>query len=135
VALALVAVLWSRGSRPVAVSLAEGPRSFRNFRLRPGAAISLGGAGAADYDLGYPVAGTAHPVATLRRSGKQFQLEPAAAGGNTTGAVTLLVNQEPVQRTVPIASGDEIKIRVPSSNPATPPRELRLEFGPAREEL
>src|SRR5207302_9948363 len=122
VALAVAAALWSRGGRPVAVSLAEGPRAYRNFRLRPGAAISLGGAGASEYDLGYPIAGTAHPVATLRRVGKQFRLEPPAEGADSAASTTVLLNQEPLQRAAPIAPGDEIKIRLAGSTPTAPPR-------------
>jgi hypothetical protein len=127
----VAALLWSRGARPVGVSLSEGSRSFRNYQLRPGAAISLGGAGAAEYDLGYPIAGTPHPVALLRRSGKSFRLEPAEGAAN----LTLMVNGAHLKTSAAIAPGDEIKIRLPAGDPAAPPREVRLEFGRTREEV
>jgi hypothetical protein len=127
-AMAVAALLWSRSRQPVGVSLAEGSRSVRNYLLRPGTAISLGGAGAAEYDLGYPIAGTAHPVASIRRAGKEFRLEPG-------GGAAVLLNAEMLKAPAAVAFGDEIKIRLPGADPAAPPRELRLEFGRARDDV
>jgi hypothetical protein len=145
VGVAAGAVLWSRASQAMSVSLAEGARSFRNYRLRPRAAISLGGAGAAEYDLGYPIAGTTHPVATLRRAGKVFRLEPAARAAD---GVVVALNGEVLMEPVDVVFGDEIRVRLPAAStpgapnaggsgvgaPPAPPREVRLEFGRAREE-
>jgi hypothetical protein len=129
-ALAAAAFWWASASRPVGASLAEGARSYRNFRLRPGAAISIGGAGAAEYDLGYPIPGTSHPVALVRRSGKRFRLEPAAGVGDAV----VVLNGEVLKQAVPIVPGDEIRIRLPGAEGAAPGREVRLEFNRSREE-
>jgi hypothetical protein len=114
-------------TRPGAASLTDG-KTTRNFTLPGGRGVQIGGAGAAQYDYGFPVVGTKDPLATIRHSMGRYTLFPSAAASGQ-----VLVNGQPATGATPLRFGDEIKLIVAGAGGTR--REVRLTFGrPVKEE-
>ncbi len=131
-AVLLAIIAWVRMNAPVHVSLAEGPKRFQNFTLRPREAITVGGSGARGYEHGYPIPGPAEPAAYIERGMRDFTLKPGEAVGK--GEATLLLNNEEVKAPRAIGFADDLKVRVRRTGQEAAPQEHRLQFGRAIED-
>lgn len=137
--LALIAVVaaallgWWLASRPVRVSLSEGPKQRQNYSLRPREAIMLGGTSARGYEHGYAIPGPREPAAYLERGLRGFSLRPGEAV--RAGEATVFLNNEELQSPRPVDYSDDIKIRARRpGEQEMPAAEHRLQFGRAIEE-
>lgn len=123
--LLLGGVAYALLNRPVAVRLKLGDRSQpRDFRLRPGAKISLGGSPASVTAGGdvFALAGLAAPIAYVQAVRGGVSLVPAPA---SDPPVPLFHNGVRVEREAPLRVGDEIRILAPTPD-GLPPREHRV---------
>ena len=104
-ALLLLLALWYfLSSRPVPLRLNLGDKGLpRDYRLRPGAQIALGGApgtATGSQDI-FPLAGLAAPVAFVQADARRSDAVPPAA----VGSPALFHNGLPLQQPAPCASG------------------------------
>ncbi len=124
--LALLALFWALLNRAVALRLRLGDRGTpRDYRLRPGRKVGLGGTPltAAPGDDVFPLAGVPAPAAyALAGRGGAASLVPVPADAD---GLKVLHNGLPLERPVPLRTGDEIRLVVPATD-TVPPREHRV---------
>ena len=123
-------LLWAWLNRPVPLRLSLGDKGLpRDFRLRPGAKVGLGGSSltASPGDDVFPLAGLPAPAAFLQ----------AQRGGGASlvraspDAPKVLHNGLPLENSVPLRAGDEIRLIVPATDTA-PAREHRVHVADPR---
>ena len=123
--LALLALWYFLGSRPVPLRLRLGDKGPpRDYRLRPGARVALGGAlgtASGSQDV-FPLAGLAVPAAFVAGVRGGLNLVPAPAVDDSP---TLFHNGLPLKEAAPLRVGDELRVATPTTE-AEPGREHRL---------
>ncbi len=132
--LLLGGVAYALLNRPVAVRLKLGDRSQpRDFRLRPGAKISLGGSPASVTAGGdvFALAGLTAPIAYVQAVRGGLSLIPGPA---SEPPVPMFHNGVRVERESPLRVGDEIRILAPTPD-GLPPREHRVRLEDPRAPL
>lgn len=124
--LVLMGAGWLMLNRPVPLRLSLGERSApRDFRLRPGAKVGLGGSpvSAAPGDDVFPLAGLSAPCAFVRgERGGALSLFPAPQAAPD---VLCFHNGLRLESPVPLRVGDEIRVTLPATESA-PAREHRV---------
>ena len=123
--LALLALWYFLSSRPVPLRLRLGDKSPpRDYRLRPGARIALGGtlATATGTQDIFPLAGLTAPAAFVAGVRGGLNLAPAPAAD---GSPTLFHNGLPLKQAAPLRVGDELRVTTPTTE-AEPGREHRI---------
>ena len=124
-ALLLLLALWYLlSNRPIPLRLKLGDKGLpRDYRLRPGAKIALGGAPgttAGSEDL-FPLAGLAAPVAFIQAMRGGLTLTPAISDI----PAKLFHNGLSLQQTAPLHVGDELRVTTPATD-TEPGREHRI---------
>ena len=124
-------VIFSRGTKPVALRI-KGGGTVKDFELRSGQNVLIGGANALGFDA-YALLGTSAPVAVLRSVGNgRFAVAPAPVTIGTSPATgvpsKVSVNGAPLERETTLQFGDEMRIAVPDSSGAGTIKEYRLTF-------
>ncbi len=120
-ALLLLLLLWFLlGNRPIPLRLKLGDKSLpRDFRLRPGQKIALGGApgtATGSQDI-FPLAGLSAPAAFIQAGRGGLTLLPAGS--------PLVHNGLPLQQSAPLRVGDELRVTTPGTD-TEPGREHRV---------
>jgi hypothetical protein len=116
---------WVFASRPTPLRITGGPSGAKDFALKGSLGVRLGGDGAGFAADAYPLPGTKEPVAQVRGARGQLQVvsPPQPAAG-----VRVFHNGLPLEGTVPLRYGDEIRVSVADPAGAGSPREYRLKF-------
>jgi hypothetical protein len=125
-------------ARPAALRILGGPAGPKDFQLKSGQTVRLGGDNANFAGDAYPVPGVAAPLATIRGGrGGQFTLAPAAASANaapaappttgTDGGPKVFHNGLPLEREAPLSYGDEVRVSVPDPQTGVA-KDYRLKF-------
>ena len=111
--------------RPLSLRLQVGDKGLpRDFRIGAGRQIALGGApetASGSQDI-FPLSGLATPAAFVQNSRGGLHLSPAPLH---TDAPTFFHNGLPLQQSVPLRVGDELRVSLPATD-AAPAREHRL---------
>ena len=145
--LALLAALFLPALlRAATFRITGGPGGPKDFQLKNGQSVRLGGKGAGFAGDAYPLPDTENPVAEIRASRGQLRLVPpgvpavanapvpvpATGGGNQTGGPRVFHNGLPLEKEEPLGFGDEIRVSVPHPSGAGVPREFRLKLDDPR---
>jgi len=128
--------------KPVALRIAGGPGGAKDYQLKGGQSVKIGGDGAGFAFDAYPLPGTKAPVALVRAGRGGFSVlpyGPPVAGAGTPGATAATTatvaaagprayhNGAPLERDTPLSFGDEVRVTVP--DPATGlSKDYRLKF-------
>lgn len=131
--LGLGAFLLLGSARPVPLRVSGGPGGAKDFSLKNGQSLRLGGEGAAHAFDAYPLPGVTGAPAALVRAGRggQFHLLPhspaAKPSGNPPSGARVFHNGLPLEREAMLGYGDEVRVSTP--DPATGvAKEFRLKF-------
>jgi hypothetical protein len=137
-ALGVAAFLLLGSARPVPLRVSGGPGGAKDFSLKSGQSLRLGGEGANHAFDAYPLPGvTGAPAAVVRAGrGGQFRLLPGggppgatpATGSNPTAGVRVFHNGLPLEREAVLGYGDEVRVSVPDPAAAGVTKEFRLKF-------
>lgn len=147
-ALAVAGLLLLPMTRSVAVRITGGPSGKKDFVLKNGQSIRLGGDNATVAFDAYPVPGVKEAPAVIRGSRGQMVLSPATAGGgapkpgapgtaaaptvpatgNPEAGARVFHNGLPLEKDAPLAYGDEVRISVPDPSGVGIARDYRLKF-------
>jgi hypothetical protein len=117
-----------------------GPGGVKDFALKSGTTIRLGGDGANFSPDAYPLAGVSQTVAQIRVKGGRMTIAPPGATGKTggksapeaaptsneTGGPRVFHNGLPLEGETPMGYGDEVRVSLP--NPGGVAKEYRLKF-------
>jgi hypothetical protein len=142
--LALLAGLILPGLlRTATFRITGGPGGAKEFGLKNGQTVRVGGKGASFAGDAYPLPGLDEPSAEIRASRGQLRLAPigvaaatsavpATGGGNQTSLPRVFHNGLPLEKEEPLGYGDEIRVSVPDSTGVGVPREFRLKLDDPR---
>jgi hypothetical protein len=131
--------------RTATFRITGGPGGAKEFGLKNGQTVRVGGKGASFAGDAYPLPGLDEPAAEIRAARGQLRLAPlgvAAApsavpatgrsGGNQTASPRVFHNGLPLEKEEPLGYGDEIRVSVPDSTGVGVPREFRLKLDDPR---
>jgi hypothetical protein len=127
-------------TRAVPVRITGGPAGTKDFLLKSGQAIRLGGKGAGFATDAYPLAAVEEPIAEVRQARGRFTVTtlrstgsaaaPVAvggSGGNPDAGPRVYHNGMPLEHSEPLSYGDEVRISVPDAAGGLA-RDIRLRF-------
>jgi hypothetical protein len=129
-------VLLLQSTKPTALRITGGPGGVKDFQVKNGQPVRLGGDGANFAPDAYPLPGIAQPIALIKASRGIMTLMPpatkgsAGAGSNEKGGARVYHNGVPLDSEAPLHFGDEVRITAPTDTGAT--REYRLKFDDPR---
>lgn len=103
----------------------------KDFSVKSGQSIRLGGDGAGVAFDAYPLPGTKDAVATLKTSRGGFSLTPAP-NSNGTAIPRVYLNGIVIERETPLRYGDEVRVSLPDPSGAGIAKEYRLKFDDPR---
>lgn len=117
-----------------------GPGGVKDFSLKSGTTIRIGGDGANFSPDAYPLPGVSQAVAQVRVKGGRMTIAPPGAaakpggksspenagGGNETSGPRVFHNGLPLDADTPMGYGDEVRVAIP--NPGGVAKEYRLKF-------
>jgi hypothetical protein len=117
-----------------------GPGGVKDFALKSGTTIRLGGDGANYSPDAYPLPGVSQTVAQIRVKGGRMSIAPpgtpakigaksapaAPPTGNETSGPRVFHNGLPLEAETPMGYGDEVRVSIP--NPGGVAKEYRLKF-------
>ena len=117
-----------------------GPGGVKDFSLKSGTTIRLGGDGANFSPDAYPLPGVSQTVAQIRVKGGRMTIAPPGATGkpggksspetapvsNETGGPRVFHNGLPLDAETAMGYGDEVRVSIP--NPGGVAKEYRLKF-------
>ena len=126
--LGLGAFLLLGSTRPAALRVSGGPGGVKDFSLKSGQSLRLGGEGAAHAFDAYPLPGVTDTPAAVVRAGRggQFRLLPGAPGNPPAGA-RVFHNGLPLEREAVLGYGDEVRVSVPDPAGGVA-KDFRLKF-------
>jgi hypothetical protein len=130
------AVALLQAAKPTVLRITGGPGGMKDFQVKGGQPVRIGGEGANFAPDAYPLPGVAQPLALIKASRGAMTLTPAAgkgsagAGGNEKGGGRVYHNGVPLDGDAPLNYGDEVRITAPADAGAT--REYRLKFDDPR---
>ncbi len=126
-ALGLGAFLLLGSARPVPLRVSGGPGGAKDFSLKAGQSLRLGGEGAAHAFDAYPLPGVLEAPAAIVQAGRGGQFRLLPGGGNPPAGARVFHNGLPLEREAALGYGDEVRVSVP--DPATGvAKEFRLKF-------
>jgi hypothetical protein len=142
----LAALLLPPLLRAATFRITGGPAGAKDFSLKNGQTVRLGGKGAGFAGDAYPLPGLDDPAAEIRAARGQLRLAPAGvpAARNTPGAVPVtgggnqmalprvFHNGLPLEKEESLGYGDEIRVSVPDPAGVGVPREFRLKLDDPR---
>jgi hypothetical protein len=142
----LAALILPGMLRSATFRITGGPAGPKDFSLKNGQTVRLGGKGAGFAGDAYPLPGLEDTVAEIRAARGQLRLAPiaistpgataaavpAAAGGNQTALPRVFHNGLPLEKEEPLGYGDEIRVSVPNPSGVGVPREFRLKLDDPR---
>lgn len=121
-------------SRTSFLRVSGGPGGPKDFQIKNGQTVRLGSDGAAAAFDAYPLPGVREPAAVIRGARGQMVLAPAAppgapgGTGNQSPAPRVFHNGLPLEKEVPLAYGDEVRVSVPDPSGVGVAKEFRLKF-------
>ncbi len=132
--------------RAATFRITGGPAGPKEFTLKNGQAVRLGGKGASFAGDAYPLPGLDDPAAEIRAARGQLRLAPIgvskagstpaavppAGGSNQTALPRVFHNGLPLEKEEPLGYGDEIRVSVPDPSSVGVPREFRLKLDDPR---
>jgi hypothetical protein len=126
-AVALLVVLpLTRGA---AFRVSGGPAGPRDFRVKPGGTVRIGGEGAEFAHDAYPLPGVTTAPATVEGGrGGQLSLRPGTLRQPGVEPPRVFHNGLPLEKATPVAYGDEVRVSVPDASGAGVAKEFRLKF-------
>jgi hypothetical protein len=120
-------------SKPSPLRIVGGPGGPKEYSLKGGQTLTLGG-GAHAYDS-YPLGGAGVAAVVKGGSGGRFTLSPPSppAPGTPAPAAAgpapkVFHNGLPLEKPAPLGYGDEVRVAVPDASGAGVAREFRLKF-------
>jgi hypothetical protein len=127
--------LFLQSAKPTALRITGGPNGTKDFQVKGGQAVRLGGDGANFAPDAYPLPGVAQPLALIKAARGMMSLTPAGkgnggAGSNEKGGARVYHNGIPLDGEAPLHYGDEIRVSVPTDTGTN--REYRLKFDDPR---
>jgi hypothetical protein len=143
----LAAVLLPAFLRAATFRITGGPSGPKDFNLKNGQTVRLGGKGAGFAADAYPLPGLDDAAAEIRASRGQLRLAPlgvsatssaasatvpAASGSNQTTLPRVFHNGLSLEKEEPLGYGDEIRVSIPDPSGAGVPREFRLKLDDPR---
>ncbi|MES2459399.1 MAG: vWA domain-containing protein [Armatimonadota bacterium] len=142
----LAALLLPPLLRAATFRLTGGPAGPKDFSLKNGQVVRLGGKGASFAGDAYPLPGLDDPAAEIRAARGQLRLAPlgvvatertpaavpAQGGSNQNVLPRVFHNGLPLEKEEPLGYGDEIRVSVPNASGAGVPREFRLKLDDPR---
>lgn len=137
--------------KPVTLRISGGPGGPKDFQISGGQTLRIGGDGANFAPDAYPLPGVTQIIATIKVAGGRMTLSPPivasapgkapAAGappaannanaGNEKNQPRVYHNGLPLETSVPLLHGDEIKVTVPQAGGV--PKDYRLKLSDPRE--
>lgn len=132
--------------RAATFRISGGPSGPKDFQLKNGQTVRLGGRGASFAGDAYPLPDLDNPAAEIRAARGQLRLVPfgvvgagnapvpvpTAGGGNQTALPLVFHNGLPLEKEEPLGYGDEIRVSIPSPSGTGVPREIRLKLDDPR---
>ncbi len=115
--------------KPVPLRIAGGPGGPKDYQLKGGQSVKIGGDGAGFAFDSYAVPGTKTPVALVRSGRGGFSVAPYGppVAATATAGPKAYHNGAPLERDTPLNYGDEVRVTVP--DPATGiNKDYRLKF-------
>jgi hypothetical protein len=131
--LALAYAAFRQLGTTTALRITGGPAGAKDFAIKNGQSVRLGGEGASvAFDAYALPAAAKEPVAHIKGARGQLVLSPAVptkvtAGGNPDGGPRVFHNGLALERDAPLNYGDEVRVSVPAGAGAAP-KEYRLRF-------
>ena len=122
------------GSKPVPLRVTGGPGGAKEFQVKAGQPVKLGGDGANFAQDAYPLPDVKSAPAAIKagRGGMSIAPLPPAATAAAPGgeaAATVLHNGLPLEREMPLRYGDEVRVMLPRATAgAGIGKEFRLKF-------
>lgn len=112
--------------RSVPLRIAGGPAGPKDFQVKSGGVIRLGGEGAGFAHDAYPLPGVQTPAALVRGARGQLVLLPGGAGAGGARAAEVFHNGLPLEKEMDLSYGDEVRVSIP--DPSGVARNIRLKF-------
>jgi len=127
-ALALLLLFLAQAARAVPLRIVGGPAGPKDFRLKSGQTVRLGGDGANFAHDAYPLPGLGAAPASVRGGrGGQFALVPGTLAAPGVEPPKVFHNGMPLEKETPLGYGDEVRVSVP--DPASGvAKDFRLKF-------
>jgi hypothetical protein len=119
-ALGVVAFLMLK---PVPLRITGGSAGQKDFQVKGGSPIRIGGEGGNFASDAYPIAGVKETIATVTGARGSFSLVPVA---QLPAGLRVYHNGVPLQGPTPLRYDDELRVSVPDANGMT--KEIRLKF-------
>lgn len=136
-------------SKPVEIRITGGAGGAKNFQVRGGQPVRLGGDGAQFASDAYAVPGVKETVALIRAGRGGLTLSPPAAAptakagagagasagtsGNQTARPRVFHNGILLEADTPLGIGDEIRVSVPAGEAGGLPKDVRLKISDPRQ--
>jgi len=139
----LAALFLGPRTRAHALRISGGPGGPKDYLLKSGQSLRIGGKGASFAADAYGLPGPEEPVAEIRVSGGQLRIgpprqaaaKPVAAGAavsNPNSASRVFHNGLPLEKEEALGYGDELRVSVMDPSGAGVNREYRLKFDDPR---